>query len=58
MFANSLSDKISAADLNNRGRQVGFGCLNDATLILKRFDTDEDGYLSYWEFANVMLPQD
>jgi Ca2+-binding EF-hand superfamily protein len=56
MFANSLSEKISAADLNNRGRQVGFGCLNDATLILKRFDSDEDGYLSYWEFANIILP--
>jgi hypothetical protein len=58
MFANSLSDKISAAELTERGRQVGVSCLNDATLLLKRFDSDEDGYLTFWEFANVLLPQD
>ena len=58
MFANSLSDRISAAELNDRGRQVGVSCLNDATLLLKRFDSDEDGYLTFWEFANVLLPRD
>ena len=58
MFAKSLSDKLSAAELNDRGRQIGVSCLNDATLLLKRFDNDEDGYLSYWEFANLLLPQD
>ena len=58
MFANSLSDKLSPGQLTEHGRQIGFDSLNDATLFVKRFDSDEDGCLSYWEFANVLLPQD
>jgi len=58
MFADSLSEKITVGKLTEKGRQIGVGSLNDATLIMKRFDTDEDGFLSYWEFANLILPQD
>jgi hypothetical protein len=36
---------------------MGLSCdLSDAKLVTARYDADEDGRLSYWEFANMFLP--
>jgi hypothetical protein len=56
--AQSLVDKPTASQIYKRGRHIGFNSLQDAELIVKRFDADEDGCLTYWEFANLLLPQD
>jgi len=40
------------------GRHIGFNSLKDVELVVKRFDADEDGCLTYFEFANMLLPQD
>lgn len=37
--------------------RLGITCdSNDARLMISRFDSDEDSRLSFWEFANLMLP--
>lgn len=37
--------------------RMGLSCdLADAKLVTARYDADEDGRLSYWEFANMFLP--
>jgi hypothetical protein len=37
--------------------RMGLSCdLSDAKLVTARYDADEDGRLSYWEFANMFLP--
>jgi hypothetical protein len=28
----------------------------DSELLIRRFDSDEDQYLTFWEFSNIFLP--
>ena len=53
----ALSKRLSAGDSFAAMERLGLTCdLADATLLTARYDADEDGRLSYWEFANMFLP--
>jgi hypothetical protein len=55
--ANTLSKRLSSTDVQAAFEKLEITCdLNDARLVTARYDADEDGRLSYWEFANMFLP--
>jgi len=55
----ALSKRLSAGDSFAAMERLGLTCdLADASLLTARYDADEDGRLSYWEFANMFLPID
>ena len=57
--ANTLSKRLSSTDVQSAFEKLEITCdINDARLVTARYDADEDGRLSYWEFANMLLPVD
>ena len=53
----ALSKRLSAGDSLAAMERLGLTCdAADAGLLVARYDADEDGRLSYWEFANMFLP--
>lgn len=53
----TLSKRLGAKDMCTAFERMGLSCdLADAKLVTARYDADEDGRLSYWEFANMFLP--
>jgi hypothetical protein len=55
--ANTLSKRLSSTDVQSAFEKLEITCdINDARLVTARYDADEDGRLSYWEFANMFLP--
>ena len=55
----ALSKRLSAGDSLAAMERLGLTCdAADAGLLVARYDADEDGRLSYWEFANMFLPLD
>ena len=57
LFANSSMARIGVQDLVLGFDRLGITCdSSDARLLVSRFDGDEDMRLSFWEFANMILP--
>ena len=57
MFASSSLDRLSAPMIEQGLRQLGIAISQgDAQLLVKRYDSDQDGKLSFWEFANMFMP--
>lgn len=56
-FAESSMSRIAVNDLVVGFERLGITCdASDARLFVSRFDSDEDMRLSFWEFANAVLP--
>lgn len=50
-------DKLSQGDLVATLNHLGITCtLADAELLIRRYDGDFDGKLSFWEFQNIFMP--
>ena len=57
LFAASSMDRINYETLEAGLQRIGCACTKDeAKLLIKRYDSDGDGKLSFWEFANIFLP--
>jgi len=49
--------RLGVNDLVHGFDRLGVTCdQTDARLIISRFDADEDMRISFWEFANLLLP--
>ena len=58
-FAESTVVRLGVNDLVHGFDRLGVTSDQaDARLIISRFDADEDMRLSFWEFANMMLPME
>lgn len=56
-FSDSSMMRLGAAELVQGFDRMGVTCDSaDARLIISRYDGDEDMRLSFWEFANLVLP--
>lgn len=50
-------EKLSQGDLVATLNHLGITCtLADAELMIRRYDGDFDGKLSFWEFQNIFMP--
>lgn len=57
LFADNSMFRIGVQDLVLGFDRLGITCdSSDARLLVSRFDGDEDMRLSFWEFANLILP--
>lgn len=57
IFADSSVVRLGVNELIRGFEQLGITCDSaDARLIISRYDADEDMRLSFWEFANIILP--
>lgn len=51
--------RINKGDLSYGFERGGVICsLTEADLIINRYDSDGDGKIGYWEFANMVLTCD
>ena len=49
--------RLGVTDLVQGFDRLGVTCDQaDARLVVSRYDSDEDMRLSFWEFANIILP--
>jgi Ca2+-binding EF-hand superfamily protein len=56
-FAENSMSRLGTNELCQGFERLGVTCdSSDARLIISRFDGDEDMRLSFWEFANMVLP--
>ena len=56
-FAETTMSRIGVNELVIGFERMGITCdQSDARLLISRFDSDEDSRLSFWEFANLVLP--
>ncbi len=56
-FAENSMSRLGANELCQGFERLGVTCdSSDARLIISRFDGDEDMRLSFWEFANLVMP--
>lgn len=56
-FAETSMSRIGVNELVVGLERLDIACdSNDARLVISRFDSDEDSRLSFWEFANLVLP--
>ena len=54
LFSENSLDRLSASDLVAKLNHQGIICqTQDAELIIRRYDADFDGRLSFWEFGNI-----
>ena len=57
IFADSSMMRVGVNELVQGFERLGVNCeQTDARLIISRYDGDEDMRLSFWEFANMILP--
>lgn len=50
-------DKIAQGDMVAQFNSLGVTCsTKDASLMIRRYDADFDGKISFWEFSNIFLP--
>ena len=57
LFAATSMEKINYETLQAGLQLLECACTKDeAKLLIKRYDSDGDGKLSFWEFANIFLP--
>ena len=57
LFSDQVTQKLTLDSLHESlAEKFGFAKLIDAELVLRRYDADEDGCLTFWEFANLILP--
>lgn len=48
---------MNASELLYGLEKLGVACdIEDAKLIIDRYDADKDGRLGFWEFSNALLP--
>jgi len=58
-FAESSMIRLGVNELVHGFERLGVTCNQaDARLIISRFDGDEDMRISFWEFANIVLPME
>ena len=58
-FSDTSLARLSAHDLAKGFEGLGITCsLDDARLLVARYDADEDMRLGFWEFASMFLPVD
>ena len=56
-FSDTSLTRLSAQDLMYGFERLGITCsMDDARLLVARFDADEDMKLGFWEFSNMFLP--
>lgn len=58
LFSVQFTQKLSLTTLHEKLKDFGIVQKIDAHLLLNRYDADEDGSLTFWEFANILLPVD
>lgn len=59
MFTASTLDRISPEQLSEGLNKLSISAnAQDAALLAARYDADNDGKLTFWEFANIFLPLD
>lgn len=59
MFANSTLERLSPPAIEDGLNKLGIAISRgDAFLLVARYDADQDGKLSFWEFANAFMPVD
>ena len=56
LFSDSTAAKLSSDEVMLGLKVFGMIQRVDAELLVQRYDSDEDGKLSYWELSNLFLP--
>ena len=57
LFSDQVTKKLTFDSLyQSFAEKFGITKQIDAELVLRRYDADEDGCLTFWEFANAILP--
>ena len=59
MFATNLISRVSPNDILLGMKDLGVACNeNDAKLLIQRYDGDQDDRLGFWEFSNMLMPNE
>ena len=58
LFADSITDRLGFDQIHQTLQKFGMIQPIDTELLIKRYDYDGDSYLTFWEFANIVLPCD
>ena len=59
LFSDTSLARLSAQEILFGLERLGVTTtMDDARLLISRFDADEDTRLGFWEFANMFLPVD
>ena len=57
MFTGYSQARIGSSELVTGFERLGVKCsIEQAQLVVDRYDSDRDGKLSFWEFSNSLLP--
>jgi hypothetical protein len=58
LFADSITDRLGFDQIHQTLQKFGMIQPIDTELLIKRYDYDGDSHLTFWEFANILLPCD